>query len=223
MDPKIVIRDIHIYGDDLTVPEAIARLCGGGPVTVTLTDPTPPGGDPRGNPRHGFEITVRPAGTTDEPEPPRVNWGALGSRSADDAAWFADALMLASYLAAWASPGQAALGHAAVIGDRHGRDAARRALGAVTPATCQDITSRLDAGDHSVFSMFATPALSGEQDIDYDFADLAADLSLDPRDDAMTGAEETYCTAAGEAFWEEARRIARDRAPQAASAHGSTR
>ncbi len=59
--PEIVIRDIHRYGDDLTVPEAITRLCGGGPVTVTVTDPAPPGGDPRGNPRHGFDITVRPA------------------------------------------------------------------------------------------------------------------------------------------------------------------
>ena len=40
MDPAIVIRDIrHIYGDDLTVPQAIARLCGGGPVAVTVTDP----------------------------------------------------------------------------------------------------------------------------------------------------------------------------------------
>jgi hypothetical protein len=29
--PEIVIRDIHRYGDDLTVPEAIARLRGGGP------------------------------------------------------------------------------------------------------------------------------------------------------------------------------------------------
>ena len=59
--PAIVIRDIHRYGDDLTVPEAIGRLCGGGPVTVTVTDPAPPGGDPRGNPRHGVDITVRPA------------------------------------------------------------------------------------------------------------------------------------------------------------------
>ena len=58
--PAIVIRDIHHYGDDLTVPEAIARLCDGGQVTVTVTDPAPPGGDPRGNPRHGFDITIRP-------------------------------------------------------------------------------------------------------------------------------------------------------------------
>jgi hypothetical protein len=224
MDPEIVIRDIHMYGDDLTIPEAIARLCGGGPVTVTVTDPAPPGGDPRGHPRHGFEITICPAGTTGEPEPPRVSWGAPGSRPAEDAAWLADALMLASDLATRASTGPAALGHAAVIGDRHGRDAARRALGTATPATCQDITSRLDAGDQLVFDLFATPALSGEHGIGYDVADLATDLGLDPGDDVMTGAEETYCTAAGEAFWAEARRIARDRALQAAPAyHRSTR
>jgi hypothetical protein len=74
--PAIVIRDIHHYGDDLTVPQAIARLCGGGQVTVTVTDPAPPGGDPRGNPRHGFDITVRPA-LGGQPElPPEVSWEA---------------------------------------------------------------------------------------------------------------------------------------------------
>ena len=55
--PAIVIRDIHHYGGDLTVPEAVARLCDGYPVTVTVTDPAPPGGDPR----HGFDISIRPA------------------------------------------------------------------------------------------------------------------------------------------------------------------
>ena len=74
--PAIVIRDIHHYGDDLTVPEAIARLCGGGQVTVTVTDPAPPGGDPRGNPRHGSGITVRPA-LGGQPElPPEISWEA---------------------------------------------------------------------------------------------------------------------------------------------------
>jgi hypothetical protein len=59
--PAIVIRDIHRYGDDLTLPQAIARLCAGGPVTTTVTDPAPPGGDPRGTPRHGTGITITPA------------------------------------------------------------------------------------------------------------------------------------------------------------------
>ena len=57
---KIVIRDIHRYGDDLTMAEAVARLQDGYPVTVT--DPAPPGGDPRGNPCHGSDITITPAG-----------------------------------------------------------------------------------------------------------------------------------------------------------------
>jgi hypothetical protein len=218
MDPTIVIRDIHIYGDDLTVPEAIARLCGGGPVTITLTDPAPPGGDPRGNPRLGSSIEILPARITRQTATPRVNWTG-GSTCAADAAWCAEALMLASDLATWASLGNAALGHAAAIGTGHGRDAARRALAAATPATCQDITSRLDAGDQSVFGMFATPALAGEHGIGFDIADLAADLGLDPGDDAMASAEETYCTAAGESFWDEARSIARDRARQAAPAY----
>ena len=69
--PAIVIRDIHHYGDDLTVPGAIARLCGGGQVTVTVTDPAPPGGDPRGNPRHGSGITISPAlGACQPGQPP---------------------------------------------------------------------------------------------------------------------------------------------------------
>ena len=218
MDPEIVIRDIHIYGDALTVPQAIARLCTGGPVTITATDPALPGGDPRGNPRLGYSIEILPVRTMPESAPPRVNWTG-GSTPAAGAAWYAEALMLASDLATWASLGNAALGQAAAIGAGHGRDAARRALATVAPATCQDITRRLDAGDHSVFDLFATPALSGEHGICYDVADLAADLGLDPGDDAMTGAEEIYCTAAGEAFWDETRRIARDRAPQAAPAH----
>jgi hypothetical protein len=223
-DTKIVIRDIHIYGDDLTVPEAIARLCAGGPVTVTLTDPAPPGGDPRGNPRPGYSIEVSPARTTSEPAQPRVNW-AGNARPAEDAAWNADALMLASQLATWASLGSAALGHAAAIGTGHGRDAARRALAAATPAECRDITRRLDAGDPMIYGMYATPTLSGQHGICYETLDLADDLGLNPADDrALTAAEDAYFTAAGEAFWAEATRIARDRAAQAAPAQeGGTR
>ena len=116
--PAIVIRDIHHYGDDLTVPDAVARLCDGGQVTVTGTDPAPPGGDPRGNPRHGFDVTVEAR--------PRQAAGAaagglLGSahtfETPDSAALFAEALTLASQLAdlvglggGQAVPGQAA-GH----------------------------------------------------------------------------------------------------------------
>ena len=103
--PAIVIRDIHHYGDDLTVPEAIARLCDGGQVTVTVTDPAPPGGDPRGNPRHGFDITVRPA-LGGQPElPPEVSWEARTFETPDSAALFAEALALASQLAACAGLG----------------------------------------------------------------------------------------------------------------------
>ena len=102
--PAIVIRDIHHYGDDLTVPEAIARLCGGGQVTVTVTDPAPPGGDPRGNPRHGFGITVRPA-LGGQPElPPEISWEARTFETPDRAALFAEALALASQLAGLRRP-----------------------------------------------------------------------------------------------------------------------
>ena len=102
--PAIMIRDIHHYGDDLTVPEAVARLRDGGQVTVTVTDPAPPEGDPRGNPRHGFDITVRPAlGGQPEP-PPEISWEARSFETPDSAALFAEALTLASQLAACAGP-----------------------------------------------------------------------------------------------------------------------
>jgi hypothetical protein len=212
----IVIRDIH-HGDDLTVPEAIGRLCDGGPVTVTVTDPAPPGGDPRGNPRHGFDITVRPA-LGGQPElPPEISWAARTFETPPVTALFAEALTLAGQLAASAGlgGGHAAVGRAAAIGAAHGRDAARRALARATPAACRDITARLEAGDSMVYDLYDTPALSGQHGIRYDTADLVGDLGLNPADDlALAAAEDAYFTAAGEAFWAEAERIARDRAAQ---------
>jgi len=126
--PAIVIRDIHRYGDDLTVPEAIGRLCGGGQVTVTVTGPAPPGGDPRGNPRHGSGITVRPA-LGGQPElPPEISWDARTFETPAVTALFAEALALASQLAGCTElgGGQTALSRAAAIGAAHGRDAVER-------------------------------------------------------------------------------------------------
>jgi hypothetical protein len=95
------------------------------------------------------------------------------------------------------------------------RDAARRALAPATPAACRDITARLDAADPMVYDLFGTPALSGQHGICYDTLDLADDLGLNPAcDRVLTAAEDAYFTAAGEAFWAEAERIARDRAAQ---------
>jgi hypothetical protein len=216
--PAIVIRDIHHYGDDLTVPGAIARLCDGGQVTVTVTDPAPPGGDPRGNPRHGSGIIITPDDGASQPgQPPHIAWDGTASGGPGDTALFAEALALASQLAALAAlgGGQAVPGRAAAIGAAHGRDAARRALALTTPAACGDITARLDAGDPMVYDLYATPALSGQHGICYDTLDLASDLGLSPADDrALAAAEDAYFTAAGEAFWAEAERIARDRAAQ---------
>jgi hypothetical protein len=211
--PAIVIRDIHHYGDDLTVPEAIGRLCGGGQVTVTVTDPAPPGGDPR----PGFGITVRPA-LAGQPElPPEISWDARTFEAPAVTALFAEALALASQLAACTEPGggQTALSRAAAIGAAHGRDAARRALARATPAACRDITARLEAGDPMVYDLYATPALGGQHGICYDTLDLAGDLGLNPAAErVLAAAEEAYFTAAGEAFWAEAEHIARDRAAQ---------
>ena len=63
MDTLIVIRDGGPYGPGLSLPAAIARLCDGEQVTVTPVDPGTPGGDWRGEPRQGFDITVYPART----------------------------------------------------------------------------------------------------------------------------------------------------------------
>jgi hypothetical protein len=86
--------------------------------------------------------------------------------------------------------------------------------------TCQAIVKGLDDGDHMVYDLFPTPSLSGEHGIGYDAVDLAAGLGLDPDSDAMTDATEAYFTAAGEAFWAEAERIARERVTPAARTPG---
>jgi hypothetical protein len=64
-----------------------------------VTDPGPPGGDPRGNPRHGVDITVTPA-LGGQPElPPEISWEARTFDAPAGAALFAEALALASQLA----------------------------------------------------------------------------------------------------------------------------
>ena len=74
-----------------------------------------------------------------------------------------------------------------------------------------------------VYDLYPTPALRGQHGIRYETLDLAddlglnlpEDLNLSPADDhALAVAENAYFTAAGEAFWAEAERIARDRAAQ---------
>jgi hypothetical protein len=215
----IVIRDIHRYGDDLAVPEAIARLRDGWQVTVTVTDPTPPGGDPRGNPRHGSGITVRPAPGRQPELPPEISWEARRFETPDGAALFAEALTLASQLAACAGPagGQSALSRAAAVGSARGQDVARRALARATPGDYRDITARLDAGDP------ITPCLPGAPDL-AGTLDLARCFGLSLTDGPVLAAvEDAFFTAGGEAFFAEAERIARDRAarhPQASTGRG---
>jgi hypothetical protein len=213
--PAIVVRDIHRYGDDLTVPEAIARLRGGGPVTVTVTDPASPGGDPR----HGSGITVKPA-LGGQPElPPEISWDARSFETPDRAALFAEALTLASQLAACAGPagGQSALSRAAAVGSARGQDVARRALARATPEDCRDITARLDAGDPITGYLPGAPDLAGT-------LDLARCFGLSLTDGPVLAAvEDAFFTADGEALFAEAERIARDRAarhPQASTRRG---
>ena len=66
-----------------------------------------------------------------------------------------------------------------------------------------------------VCDLFGTPALGGQHGICYEALDLAGDLGLNPAaGPVLAAAEEAYFTGAGEAFWAEAGRIARDRAAQ---------
>ena len=66
-----------------------------------------------------------------------------------------------------------------------------------------------------VYDLFGTPALGGQHGICYEALDLADDLGLNPAvERVLAAAEDAYFTGAGEAFWAEAERIARDRAAQ---------
>jgi hypothetical protein len=208
--PAIVIRDIHHYGDDLTVPEATARLRDGGPVTVTVTDPAPPGGDPRGNPRHGFDVTVQPALGGQPDLPPEISWEARTFETPTRAALFAEALILASQLAACAGPasGQSVISRAAATGRARGQDAAWRALARATPGDCRDIAARLDAGEPVTGHLLGVPALAGPLDLARCFGIHLADGPV------LAAVEDAFFTAAGEALFAEAERIARDRAAQ---------
>ena len=77
----------------------------------------------------------------------------------------------------------------------------------------------------------ATPALGGQHGIRYDTADLAGDLGLSwtatstrlAATASCAAAEDAYFTAAGEAFWAEAGRIARDRAARHPGQHPARR
>ena len=203
--PAIVIRDIHHYGDDLTVPEATARHRGGGQVTVTVTDPAPAEGDPRGNPRHGSGITVR-AALGGQPELlPEISWEAR-SFDTDSAALFAEALALASQLAACAclASGQSAVARAAAAARARGLDAARRAL--ATPGDCRDITARVDAAIPSPATCSPRPASPAPSTWP------AASASTCPP--ARPAAVEDAFFTVAEALFAEAGRIARDRAAQ---------
>jgi hypothetical protein len=192
---KIVIRDIHRYGDGLTVAEAIARLRGGGPVTVTVTDPAPPGGDPRGDPRHGFDITISPAGGTSPRGQPEIAWDGTASCDPAGTALFAEALALAGQLASrTAAPADAAKERTRppvnenlrqVIHDHMAQIAARHAA-ALYPHTDGDTAAQL-------FALLADTALAYQMEVEAELADpgpgqsLAAASGLSAKETLLTG------------------------------------
>ena len=128
------------------MPEATARLCDGG------------------------QVTVSPALGRQPELPPEISWEARTFETPDGAALFAEALALASQLAACTAPAAARAPSAGrrPSGAAHGRDAARRALARATPAACRDITARLEAGDPMACDLYGTPALGGQHGIRYD-------------------------------------------------------
>jgi hypothetical protein len=193
MDTQIMIRDGGPYGPGLSLPAAIARLCDGGLVTVTAVGPGTPDGDPHVEPRHGFDITVYPARAAyGQQQPPTVNWAGIGSRPAADA-----------------SLGQATLGHAAAIGAGHGQDAARQVFDGNTPEQTYRLVLRgIEDGDPAIMDAYQAPVLSAGSG--YTETDLAGDLGLAPGDEALPGAVTAYLDAAGESFWHETERIARE-------------
>jgi hypothetical protein len=194
--PAIVIRDReHHYGDDLTVPEATARLCDGG------------------------QVTVSPALGRQPELPPEISWEArslkpLTAPRCSPRRWSRPA----------GSPPAPPRrrperpSRAAAVGSARGQDAARRALARATPEDCRDITARLDAGDPITGYLLGAPALAGTPG-------LARCFGLSLTDGPVLAAVEDafFTAAAAEALFAEAERIARDRAarhPQASTRRG---
>jgi hypothetical protein len=101
---SITIRDgAGPYGRDLSFPQAISQLRDGEQITVVPVGTSAAGGDPRGEPVFGFDVTVYPARTgLRRDEPLKVSWGSKGTVPAADAALFAETLTLASRLALYA-------------------------------------------------------------------------------------------------------------------------
>jgi hypothetical protein len=105
---SITVREgASLHGRDLSFLEAISELRGGRQITVVPVDVAAGGGDPRGEPVFGFDVTVYPARTSAGRDvPPKVNWGSTGSAPAGDAALAAESLTLASRLAMYAGLGE---------------------------------------------------------------------------------------------------------------------
>jgi len=195
---KIVIRDIHRYGDDLTVAEAIAQLRGGGPVTVTATDPAPPGAR-RPAPTASTSPSARPAA------PPRRDSRKSpgdGTASCDPAgtALFAEALALAGQLAdrtAAPAPADAAKERThppmnenlrQVIHDHMAQIAARHAA-ALYPHMDGDTAAQL-------FALLADTALAYQMEAEAELADPGPGQSLATA--SGLSAKETLLTGLGE-------------------------
>jgi hypothetical protein len=222
---RTVIRDLHHFGDDLTVAEAAARLRAGTPVTVTVVEPAPPGGDPRGIPRLGFDVTITPD-PSQPGMPPVVSWAGPASGDPDGATLLAGALGIAGRLASLAvtteepsgpAPEHAdlepRLSQADLLGRQHGIAAVYWQIGdSDDPAVLEfyrDLLRGITEDDPEITGLYNVPDLTARWY--YQRRDLAADLCLPAAGPVLNWAAQAYLAAAREEFWAEAARLARRR------------
>jgi hypothetical protein len=224
-ESRTVIRDLHHFGDELTVAEAAARLRAGTPVTVTVVEPAPPGGDPRGIPRPGFDVTVTPD-ATQPGQPPEVSWAGAACGDPAGATLLAGALGIAGRLASLAATTDEASGpapahadleprlsQADLLGRRHGKAAVYWQIGdSGDPAALEfyrDLLRGIAEGDPEITGLYKAPDLTARWY--YQRGNLAADLCLPVGGPVLNWAAQAYLAAAREEFWAEAARLARRR------------
>jgi hypothetical protein len=223
-ETRTVIRDLHHFGDDLTVAEAAARLRAGTPVTVTVVERARPGGDPRGIPRPGFDVTVTPD-ASQPGQPPEVSWAGTACGDPAGATLLSGALGIAGRLASLAAATEASgpapahadlepeLSQADLLGRRHGKAAVYWQIGdSGDPAALEfyrDLLRGIEEHDAEITGLYKVPDLTARWY--YQRGNLAADLCLPVSGPVLNWAAQAYLTAAREEFWAEAARLARRR------------
>ena len=109
--------------------------------------------------------------------------------------------------------------YAADIGRSHGTAAARQAFdGNTDDETYRRVLAGIEDGDPEILDAYRVPDLSGGCTSDDLARDLGLDSQADSHDVTLGAAHGAYRQAAGDAFWREAERIAREHTESAAVA-----